>query len=280
MSNLDLESLEKSFNRLSQDSNNADFSQAIEAWIKELNVSRDVRRFIREKAKSSQQNITSSTLTIRKYPLEVRLPVDPIQSMLEPLRTIIYTLVPHRNQSQSGVYSVRAKTKESLISALSLVVSCFLRYSCFDEFASEDEYDRYEESPRSIPSQARNLALVVGASAKDLCEKLQKQQKIKSEDWQELYAKTQDLLLTDKSLNDLLDLQSESTTSEYSVYIILMTLHQTNENRDLIERGFMRGADSLDREDAFAQLPHIAQNVRVSDCLPPTSYQGQGFYQC
>ncbi|TVQ24552.1 MAG: hypothetical protein EA367_01550 [Leptolyngbya sp. DLM2.Bin15] len=124
----------------------------------------------------------------------------------------------------------------------------------------------------------------MGADAENLCKKIRNQEGIYREDWEYLYAKTQDLLLTDvanESLKSLLSIQREYEGSEYSVYIILMTLHpQTDKDRDLIERGFRIGASPLDREDAFERLPDIACNVQVSQCLSPKSYQDRGFYQC
>ncbi|MGB3517536.1 MAG: hypothetical protein WBA43_13860, partial [Elainellaceae cyanobacterium] len=243
MPNLDLEGLKESFDSLSQNSRNADFSQAIEAWIKELNVSKDVRRFIWQQAGNLEQSRTPSALLPRIFSSETNWPIGTIKSIAEALQSAISNLRSLLDKFRPSEYPARARTfdiKKSLFLALLLVIGCFLIHSCFDKSASEDEYARPKESPKSKPSQARNLALVVGANAKDLCEKLGKQ-RINPEDWQELYAKTQDLVLTNKSLNDLLDLKSESITSEYSVYIVLMTLDpQTNEDSNLIERGFTR----------------------------------------
>lgn len=145
---------------------------------------------------------------------------------------------------------------------------------------SEAGNDLILETKDLSQNEKQCLALVVGADAESLCKKLKEQESISQEDWKEIYDKTQDLLLKDEFL-DPSSFTRESTASEYSVYIISIHLDWSRiENAELIKQGFEAGASSLDREDAFEQLPHIAREVKVSQCLPPTSYQGQGFYQC
>ncbi|QSV64254.1 MAG: hypothetical protein HEQ26_17370 [Dolichospermum sp. DL01] len=132
--------------------------------------------------------------------------------------------------------------------------------------------------PQTQNKKENILLLVINASRQNIIDPLKSNHHITDDFSNEIYRITQALWMG--NIREFSQFEtwffqdkevSENEYSEYDVYLVKIELKYS-------DKGFSRNANQLDRLDAFRKLPENTLNVYVSPRLPSKAYANKDFY--
>jgi len=259
-------------NKYSNSSFGTQLHDAIDYWVKELNLPNEAIIYISRKYKNKKH--------IENLALEAFEEWDNTNSIFG------FT----RGDNKLKQYIKKVMNDYDFTSLNFIVLIGFLVTASSYAFYLLDESNRKNNQPQhnnpinsnALPQTQDKkediLLLVINASRQNIIQPLKSNHHITDDFSNEIYRITQALwmgnirefsqfetwFLQDKEV-------SESEYSEYDVYLVKIELKYS-------DKGFSRNANQLDRLDAFRKLPENTLNVSVSPRLPSKAYANKDFY--
>jgi hypothetical protein len=267
--------LQEASNVLNKYSNSSFVSQlhdAIDYWVKELNLPNEAIIYISRKYKNKKH--------IENLALEAFEEWDNTNGIFG------FT----RGDNKLKQYIKKLMNDYDFTSLNFIVLIGFLVTTSSYAFYLLDESNRKNNQsqdnspinskglPQTQDKKEDILLLVINASRQNIIQPLKSNHHITDDFSNEIYRITQALWMG--NIREFSQFEtwffqdkevSESEYSEYDVYLVKIELKYS-------DKGFSRNANQLDRLDAFRKLPENTLNVYVSPRLPSKAYANKDFY--
>ena len=267
--------LQEASNVLNKYSNSSFVTQlhdAIDYWVKELNLPNEAIKYISRKYKYNEH--------IENLALEAFEEWDNTNSIFG------FT----RGDNKLKQYIKKVMNDYDFTSLNFIVLIGFLVTASSYAFYLLDESNRKKNQsqdnspinsnalPQTQNKKENILLLVINASRQNIIDPLKSNHHITDDFSNEIYRITQALWMG--NIREFSQFEtwffqdkevSENEYSEYDVYLVKIELKYS-------VKGFSRNVNQLDRLDAFRKLPENTLNVYVSPRLPSKAYANKDFY--